>query len=79
MQNKTIIVTGGCGFLGSNIVKKLNVLGLKNIIIVDNYDEQKFKNLKSLSFVDYLSYKQGTAFLKNTFKKHYRSSTKTRL
>ena len=70
MKHKTIIVTGGCGFLGSNIVKKLNGLGLKNIIIVDNYDEQKFKNLKSLSFIDYLSYKQGTTFLKNSFNKY---------
>ena len=70
MQNKTIIVTGGCGFLGSNIVKKLNDLGHNRIIIVDNYDKQKFKNLKLLTFVDYLSYKQGISFLKNAFNKY---------
>ncbi|MEO5892829.1 MAG: NAD-dependent epimerase/dehydratase family protein [Ferruginibacter sp.] len=70
MQNRPIVITGGCGFLGSNLVKKFNDNGQNNIIIVDNYDELKFKNLKKLSFVDYLSYKQGIPFLKNAFDKY---------
>ena len=37
-----IIVTGGLGFIGSNIVRKLNELNEENIIIVDNL--KKFKN-----------------------------------
>ncbi|HRE32583.1 MAG TPA: NAD-dependent epimerase/dehydratase family protein, partial [Candidatus Berkiella sp.] len=28
-----IIVTGGAGFIGSNIVKKLNQRGIKDIIV----------------------------------------------
>ncbi len=30
------IVTGGAGFIGSNIVKGLNKRGIKNILVVDN-------------------------------------------
>ncbi|MDT7828089.1 NAD-dependent epimerase/dehydratase family protein [Pricia sp. S334] len=70
---KNIIVTGGCGFLGSNVVKKLNAKGQNNIIIIDNYDERKFKNLTSLNFVDYISYKQGITSLK-TVLEHYEIS-----
>lgn len=70
MPNKKIIITGGCGFLGSNLVKKFNEYGEKNIIIVDNYDEQKFKNLKPLAFVDYISYKHGIDSLKKSFGKY---------
>ena len=31
-----IIVTGGLGFIGSNIVRRLNDLNEEDIIIVDN-------------------------------------------
>ncbi|PWG78803.1 NAD-dependent epimerase/dehydratase family protein [Pararcticibacter amylolyticus] len=57
MKQKTIVVTGGSGFVGSNLIKKLNQRGVTNIIIIDNYDEQKFWNIKNCSFVDYISYK----------------------
>ena len=42
-----IIVTGGSGFIGSNIVKHLNDRGIKDILVVDNLkDGHKFINLK---------------------------------
>lgn len=48
-----IVVTGGAGFIGSNIVAKLNELGNDNIIIVDHLsDKDKWKNLSGLKFTD---------------------------
>jgi ADP-L-glycero-D-manno-heptose 6-epimerase len=49
-----IIVTGGAGFIGSNIVKALNEAGETNILIVDRLGRtDKWKNLIGLSFLDY--------------------------
>jgi len=47
-----IIVTGGAGFIGSNLVKRLNQKGRKDILIVDEFnDNKKQKNLDSLNFL----------------------------
>ena len=49
-----IIVTGGAGFIGSNIVKELNRRGRTDILIVDDLkDGQNYKNLRGLEFIDY--------------------------
>lgn len=49
-----IIVTGGAGFIGSNLVKELNRRGRADILIVDDLkDGQNYKNLKGLQFIDY--------------------------
>ncbi len=49
-----IIVTGGAGFIGSNIVKALNDLERKDILVVDNLkDGTKFANLVDLDIADY--------------------------
>lgn len=42
-----ILVTGGYGFIGSNIIKELNRRGYTDIIVVDDFTKQpdKFKNL----------------------------------
>lgn len=50
-----IIVTGGAGFVGSNIVAGLNGLGRSDILIVDNLtNARKHLNLNRLDFADYL-------------------------
>ena len=46
-----IIVTGGLGFIGSNIVKELNLNGIEDIIIVDSVSNKK-SNLNQLKFID---------------------------
>lgn len=50
-----IVVTGGAGFIGSNIVKALNEMGRSDILVVDNLKNgKKFINLADCDFADYL-------------------------
>jgi len=50
-----IVVTGGAGFIGSNIIKGLNDAGEEDIIVVDNLSNaEKHLNLNSLQIADYL-------------------------
>lgn len=50
-----IIVTGGAGFIGSNMVKLLNDHGHKDILVVDNLKNgHKFVNLVDLDIQDYM-------------------------
>ena len=49
------IVTGGAGFIGSNVVKELNRRGHTDILVVDNLERaEKFRNLSDLVIQDYL-------------------------
>ncbi|PCH85598.1 MAG: ADP-glyceromanno-heptose 6-epimerase [Piscirickettsiaceae bacterium] len=50
-----IIVTGGAGFIGSNIVQGLNAKGIEDILVVDDLtDGTKFKNLVDGRIADYM-------------------------
>lgn len=50
-----IVVTGGAGFIGSNIVKALNQIGYNDILVVDNLkDGTKYVNLVDLNITDYM-------------------------
>ena len=50
-----IIVTGGAGFIGSNIVKALNERGESDILVVDNLTNgKKMRNLADLDIADYM-------------------------
>ncbi len=50
-----LIVTGGAGFIGSNLVKALNASGHDDIVVVDNLtDGRKFANLAGARIADYL-------------------------
>ena len=50
-----IIVTGGAGFIGSNLVHELNAYGMCDILVVDNLASPgKFANLHGARYVDYL-------------------------
>ncbi|MDX1302641.1 ADP-glyceromanno-heptose 6-epimerase [Photobacterium sp.] len=50
-----IVVTGGAGMIGSNIVKALNEQGHNDILVVDDLkDGTKFVNLVDLDIADYM-------------------------
>ena len=54
-MTKRIIVTGAAGFIGSNIIRGLNVRGITDIIAVDNLTHgDKALNLADLSIADYI-------------------------
>ena len=49
-----IVVTGGAGFIGSNIIKALNERGRKDILVVDNLTNgTKFVNIADCDILDY--------------------------
>ncbi|MDH3419214.1 MAG: ADP-glyceromanno-heptose 6-epimerase [Gammaproteobacteria bacterium] len=49
-----IIVTGGAGFIGSNIVRGLNSIGERDILVVDDLgDGRKFSNIADCDIADY--------------------------
>ncbi|MBB3230603.1 ADP-glyceromanno-heptose 6-epimerase [Halomonas stenophila] len=50
-----IVVTGGAGFIGSNLVKALNARGRDDVLVVDDLrDGTKFVNLADCTLGDYL-------------------------
>jgi ADP-L-glycero-D-manno-heptose 6-epimerase len=50
-----IVVTGGAGFIGSNLVGALNARGRDDVIVVDDLtDGGKFQNLAAARIADYL-------------------------
>jgi len=56
MKKTKIVVTGGAGFIGTNLVRALNELGEERVVIVDHLGDnpQKWKNLLGVKFLDYL-------------------------
>ncbi len=50
-----IIVTGAAGFIGFNIAKRLNLMGIKDLILLD--DKDKFCNPKKFLELDYKEYR----------------------
>ncbi|MDG2087455.1 MAG: ADP-glyceromanno-heptose 6-epimerase [Arenicellaceae bacterium] len=50
-----IVVTGGAGFIGSNIVKALNLSGMANILVVDDLSQgNKVANLTDCDIIDFV-------------------------
>lgn len=50
-----VIVTGGAGFIGSNLVRGLNQIGIEDILVVDNLaNAQKHLNLNRLFITDFI-------------------------
>ncbi|WP_300647650.1 ADP-glyceromanno-heptose 6-epimerase [Paenalcaligenes sp.] len=50
-----IVVTGGAGFIGSNLVLGLNQIGINDILVVDDLQQgDKFQNLVQADIADYM-------------------------
>jgi ADP-L-glycero-D-manno-heptose 6-epimerase len=63
-----IIVTGGAGFIGSNLCLGLNSLGYDDILVVDNLTNgAKYKNLLACQIRDYIDKESFLAKLQNGF------------
>ena len=63
-----IIVTGGAGFIGSNIVKALNLRGRSDILVVDNLTNGvKFLNLPDCEIQDYMDKEDFLARIESGF------------
>jgi ADP-L-glycero-D-manno-heptose 6-epimerase len=58
VRDRTFIVTGGAGFIGSNLVRGLNRRGIADVLIVDDLTQgEKHLGLNGLDFVDLLDYR----------------------
>lgn len=61
-----IIVTGGAGFVGSNIIAQLNARGETNILVVDHLKNgRKMHNLADLDIYDYMDREDFIAAIKS--------------
>ncbi|MBI4005383.1 MAG: ADP-glyceromanno-heptose 6-epimerase [Gammaproteobacteria bacterium] len=59
-----IIVTGGAGFIGNNLIRGLNEKGHDDILVVDDLtDGTKFRNLVGCQFKDYWDTNDLSAFI----------------
>ncbi len=68
-----IIVTGGAGFIGSNLVAALNAQGVTEILVVDHLKNgHKFSNLLGLTITDYRDREE---FLSELLSGHYHAKS----
>ena len=55
MNAKQVIVTGGAGFIGSCLIRKLNDVGIHEIVVVDDIGlTDKWKNLCGKNYLEYI-------------------------
>lgn len=65
-DDQLIVITGGAGFIGSNVVRHLNDRGIDNIVIVDELGtDDKWKNLVGKRFYSILEKDDLFEWLKN--------------
>ena len=60
-----IVVTGSNGFIGSNLIKNLNSLGISEILAIDNHDNEALQeNIKNCQIKEYLGIEEFLASIK---------------
>jgi len=60
-----IVVTGSNGFIGSNLIRNLNSLGISDILAVDHHDNEDLKeNIKDCQIKEYLGIEEFLTLLK---------------
>ena len=65
IQNPIIIITGAAGMIGSGVVRYLNDMGNKSLLLVDDLKStEKWKNLLGKNFLDLISKHELLNFLK---------------
>ncbi len=63
------IVTGGAGFIGSNIIKALNDVGIENVVAVDEFSkDSNMQNLVDCNVLDLVEAEELYDFLTNSEK-----------
>lgn len=59
-----IWVTGGAGFIGSNLIRALNKSGYENIVVIDDLtDGRKIFNLNKVKIADYVDYTSAEKYM----------------
>ena len=54
LENKEVLITGGCGFIGSEIVKQLSKIGA-NVTIIDNLSSGKKKYIEGFPNINLIT------------------------
>ncbi len=59
-RDRTFVVTGGCGFIGSHLCRRLVELGAKRVVAIDSLRYGDLSNLGSASQVEVVKHALGT-------------------
>ena len=62
-----ILVTGGFGFIGTNLIKRLNQMGFSDITCIDSLNNSlKLINASQIKISNFIDKKEFFSILKNT-------------